>query len=256
PAPVERIVDGGAPIAVLEGVKSFLLDYTVWSETGDGEPPVIESGEMELYRIDASNTVGPSDLDVQDAKLKAQRFIPMVPLDVRSYSITRIGFVGKPDGSPTETMRIAIHQTVNGLPEASAVASTLFPEVALIEDEWSYVSFPGGLYFDIKNEIAIVFTSLIGGHAAKIERGDTLSEIGALLEGETGKAWSIDATRGIWLRVYGTMIRPDPNWTPPDDIHLQAVRIDIDPTTDGSGLVSTSTMLLNEPDVSAGVISH
>lgn len=255
PAPVTRSVDGAAPVVMLESVRQFMLDYTVWSETGDAEPPVIESGEVELYRIDASNTLDQKELSVRGAKLRGQRFIPIVPLDVTSYSITRVGFFGRIEDLPTETVRVAIHQTVKGLPETKAVASALFPESALVTGQWSFVSFPGGLYFDIRDEIAIVFSPLLGGSAAYITAGSTVSEMGALLDGETGKVWSVSVADGLWLQVYGTIVRPDPNWTPPADQRLVAVHIEIDSTADGAGLVATSATLLNEPDVSDGEIS-
>lgn len=125
-----RTYNGGTPTPVAHDVKSLQFQYSLATvqETYPGPPPIWP--EEILFSHNASSSL--SEVDIKSDQMMSQYFVPAMPSDALSWSVTRVQFVARRQNSNAYTLKAQVRTAdAFGLPTATVIEEALIPQLSL-----------------------------------------------------------------------------------------------------------------------------
>ncbi len=211
--PLQKTVNGGTPVALVDSVQDFQISVTTASET-ESFTATTETAEAIL----ASNAVAASGSarDINQDSFSAQRINPFgfagIPADATGWNVTRVDFQGQRNGNG-ETLRVQIRSA--GDPSSRPTGEVL-GEVAILEDNltsspgWNSATFSGPVRgLALHRTYSLVWRGTTGesGTAARLLTDDNAST-SVNESNDAGANWSYMPSRRTYYRIYGTYSTP------------------------------------------------
>lgn len=212
-----RTYNAGSPATVLGSIQSFSLagNFRDESTTSLGDP--VDSSEFLLW---ASNSGTTRTDQITKNKADAQVFVPSLPSDAISFTVSRIRVHLRGLGS---TFKVQLRRATGTAPAAAALAETTITDAILgglvgqllgsllSSAQWTGIALPDSSALPPNAPYALVILCDTGNKAADITIGTTkaVAPGAALLtSSDTGATWSLSPDERLFLEVYGTVRRP------------------------------------------------
>jgi len=252
-SPLTRAYNGGAAVTVLDSVEDFALDYRTRIRTELGEPTQVESEELILA---SHNPVGGSlnDYPIEAAKWAAQYFVPALPADALSWSVTQVSIVAKVDGLDSGAMWVQLRTA----DDSGKPTTTVIDEVLLLESTlstsmlWCHLSFANAASLSPTGKYCIVLKFRFGPRACKVQfedHGDGTLPDRFLTTTNRGGTWTADPDEDLVYAVKGRYLTE----SSPTETQIRClceIGIALQATDDASSRIETAAAVLNEPEVS------
>ena len=246
--PLTRQYNGAAAATVLEDVHQFSLAYEL-KEVVEGYPgPAVEGAEEVLSSYDGA--VNLKEYKVEKDNWCGQYFRPSLPPQAVRWSVTRVLFRAKRDGSAVEQVLVQLRPAgANKTPTDTVLEErTLFEADLTDVMQWKEFSFSGvrdrlpgeGLCLVLRHPDGM------GGVSARIQYEDA-GGAGYLLTSDSGKSWTHDPARSLKYYVYGKAATPGPAQTAARQ-YVTAVRVTLQAGKDAASEIGTSIQTLNAPE--------
>jgi hypothetical protein len=210
--PLQKTVNGGTPLTVLESVNDFSLAYQIKPQSTN-LTTTVETAETVL-QSNVNVQIG-LERDITTAIYVAQQIHPAafvsVPADALHWNATRLEFYGRKGGSATASLLVQLRSMAGGTggPTSHVLGEAIVPETTLSgTGAWNAVTFPSPVrQLALHRPYAIAFAGSGGGVAARLTYSDTAAS-GVFESGDSGAFWQFMTTRQLFGRLYGTYTRP------------------------------------------------
>ncbi len=251
--PLTRAYNGGAPVTVLGSVQAFDLDYRTQIRIELGQPTHVESEELILaYHYPVGGSL--NDYPIEGAKWAAQYFVPSLPADALSWSVTQVSIVAMADGMLNNgSMWVQIRTADDsGRPTATVIDEVLLLESTLSYSMlWRHLSFANAAGLSPTNRYCIVLRFQSGPKAGKVQHenhGDRTLPGHFLTTANAGSAWTADPDQDLVYAVKGRYITESPP-TETQIRYLCEIGIALQLTGDASSRIETAAAILNQPEI-------
>ncbi len=254
-APFTRQVNGGDVETVLEGIQGlFVVHHTAierFDDPNDGSTDILLASYEGVENI---STIG-----ISQGQWIGQCFLPSLPADATSWSVTRVQFHALRDMAYFGSTRVQLRpDNGSGVP-----SSTVLDEVTLSEydldwsgTDWTEVAFSGasglspdqGLCLVLKwesdpyyyaNSCAVHYqtsgASPSGSHMVKTTDG--------------GSSWTTPVGESMLFKVYGTVTTPEGTWWG-ETTKVDWIRVSFRVGGDLVDRLDVAVQMLNRPEVS------
>ena len=247
--PLIRQFNGGAIVKVVENVQELSLTYSVKS-IAEPTPPPSASDEKLFLQQDSTNSGTASLLGINENRF-AEYFKPTLPADAISWRITRVKFIANIHKNAGGIFSVEVRPANGtGEPDSNEVDAVVVYEADLIDYAWHEVAFPNAGGLSPSDGYFIAFVPRSSGTVALLTVGTNSvgsPETKYFVDDGSG-TWVEDATKDIWLEIWGTITSPTP--PPPDRYFLQSIGLTLQVGTDTKARMQTRTDVLNRPEVS------
>lgn len=251
--PILRTYNDGQPVAVLDSVQDFDLQYTV-EQAMESIETTTDTAEVMLLgntSLQSSNT-----RDITDTQWSAQRIDPSAfstapPADALYWNATRTDVHCKQDGSQSGTLFVQLRST--GEPYSSPTSHVLgqvsIPEANLSSNlAWNAATFPAPVRrLALHRKYEIVWSGTGGGKTAK-QTTDNVSPSGAFETLNAGASWSFLPTMQLYYRLYGTYTSPGPTYDVTRN-YLANVSVRLQTSVEAHSRVDARVTLDNLPEL-------
>jgi hypothetical protein len=251
--PLLRSYNGGAPVAVLDSVQDFLLEYA----TRDVTTPIKTTTDGTEVMLQGNTTVQTSNYrDITSSNWSAQQidpaaFVSAAPSNALYWNATRAEFQGASSGPATSTLFVQLSSTGTpyNSPTSHRLVQTSIPESSLGTGfGWITAQFATpARNLALHRKYALVWATADGSSAGKL-RSDTSATSGVLESGDGGASWQYMSPKQIYYRLYGTYTTPGPTY----DItrnYLSQVSVRLQTSTQAHSRVDASISLANSPEL-------
>ncbi|MBN2447260.1 MAG: prepilin-type N-terminal cleavage/methylation domain-containing protein [Phycisphaerae bacterium] len=247
-----RQYNGGAIVDAIDSVHDFRLGYALVTLTEEYDGPVVESAVGLLSS--RSSIVDSSDKKIETSKWMGQHFVPTLPADAITWSVTRAWFQAKREGNPVESMWAQIRE----VDANNAPTGTVLDQVRI--DEWqlsTYYDWISADFDEVRGRapgtgLYLVFQhSGIGGPAANVRYEDDVGS-GRAWTDNAGSSWTYQTSKSVYHYIYGTYTTPTAAQTAMRT-YIADVTVTIQPTDTPSDTVVTAARMLNTPELLSGM---
>ena len=252
-AALQKTVNGGTPVALVDSVQDFQISVTTANET-ESFTATTETAAAVL----ASNTASPSGPDrfISQDSFSAQRINPTgfagIPAGATAWNATRVDFQAKKNGSG-ETLRVQIRSA--GDPNDCPTGEVL-GEVTILEDNltpgpgWNTVTFSSPVRgLALHRAYSLVWRGTTGesGTAAALLT-DNNASTSVNESNDAGATWTYMPSRRTYYRIYGTYTSPG---TTCNVTHNYATRVNVvvQSGVAAHSRVNASVPLANRPEL-------
>jgi hypothetical protein len=252
-APLQKTVNGGTPVALVDSVQDFQISVTTVGET-ESFTATTTSAEAML----ASNPAVPSNTerDINQSSFSAQRINPTafggVPSGATSWNLNRVDFYGRRNGNG-ETLRVQIRRASDPY---SRPTGEVLGEVAILEDNlsasasWNTATFASPVReLALHRTYSLVWRGTTGesGNAARLVTDDNAST-SVSESNDAGASWTYMPSRQTYFRIYGTYTSPGTTYNVP---HNYATRVNVvlQAGSAAHSRVNASVPLANRPEL-------
>ena len=251
--PLTYSYNNSLPVVIHDNIQLLEFTYTTKTVTDQTQqPPLVESAETLWLQQDDTNSGIKTTKNIRNSQEAAQYFLPSLPPDAVSWSITRAQFMADPQNpiNGVFTVEIKSAQTT-GEPSTGNIESITVQESSLIPSQWHNITFNNVNELDPTSGYFMAFMYTSGTTTvAKLTIGDnSTASPDTKYYDNTTSGWVLDTTKDIWLWVWGTVTTPDPNWTPPTITILKNVNINLQAGSDPLTRVDTSAQIINQPQI-------
>ncbi len=245
----------GAPgVDLIDDVQDFTLSYAVKADQA-GVVPLVEGAEEVLFVHDGSNLPAGQFYSLARDYIASQYFVPQLPADTVSWSITNVFFIGtKQGGTNNSTLSVQVRSAVDSgspalHPDATVIDQVTIPEPNLT-GAWQQVQFSQATGLDPTRGYHLAFVA--NGSSMNVKETAVSSPIpeARSFEWVPGSGWS-EVGRSLWLSVWGKATVPDPSGAPSGNTLLASVKIGLQIGINASTRAQTEVQILNAPDVSS-----
>lgn len=245
--PLVRSINGGADEVLVDEVADFTLTYDL--RTGEQETPANpnESNETLLFYHDATKDL--TGGHVHDDSWWGQYFMPILPPDAVSWSVTRAKFLMKRDhDNPGQTTISVTLPQADMTPSGTVLDSVVFDQLSLPKS-WTWIE----SVFDVRGlspttGLCLTFTTSDPNSCQVRYRDKKVVLAGSALS-FGNPAWQAPAAnQALLFYVYGTVTTA----SPPDIVevtHLVRVRINLTVVGAPDEPLETTISLWNVPEV-------
>ncbi|MCH7839760.1 MAG: prepilin-type N-terminal cleavage/methylation domain-containing protein [Planctomycetes bacterium] len=251
--PLTLEYNGAPAVNLIDDIQDFTLSYAVKAD-GAGEVPLVEGAVETLFVHSGSNLPAGQLYQIGSGYIESQYFVPQLPADATSWSITSVTFIGlKAGGTNNSTLSVQVRSAVDSgspplHPDATVIDQVTIPESNLT-GTWQQVLFSQATGLDPTRGYHIAFVA--NGSSMNLQVSAVSSPVpeARAFEWDPGSGWS-EVGRSIWLSVSGKVTAPDPNGAPPGNTLLASVKIGLQIGMGTSTHTQTEVQILNAPDVS------
>ena len=247
--PLTYQYNAGSPATLIEDVQDFTLTYNL--DTVEQTLPPVEGSEVLFFWQDATNSGSQTMVFlVTSSEHCAEYFLPTLPVDAVSWRITRVAFVAdnKKPISGDLVVQVAPDDGLGSSP-GSPVDSVSVPESSIVGGAWHVVQFANAGGLSPANGAWIVFSGTSKSAVAQVNLGaDSTGTPMTYYAEDLGGGYVTDASKDLWLWVYGTVNAPDPH-SPPKRAWLRSVRVSLQAGNDPSTGHQREIQTLNTPEV-------
>ncbi len=244
-APLTRQINDANAAPILSEVRGiYAITYPVIEPNGSG------SGGGLLIGHDA--TAHEKSFTVQQNNWVGEYFLPSLPADATSWSVTQVLFKAAAAGLATGQVVIELRQASAGLPTGTILAQATVPESYMdpVTSQWESVGFSGVSGLSPAAGLCIVVRYLSGGDACKILYQDTDAyPTGAhMVTTSTGGAsWTAPPACSMMFKVYGTVTTP--SGTSAGSSKIGWMRISIIAGPNSQTRTDVAVQFLNKPEL-------
>ncbi len=252
-SPLTRAYNGGAAVAVLDSVEAFALDYRTRIRTELGDPTQVESEELILaYHYPVGGSL--KEYPIEATKWAAQYFVPSLPADALSWSVTQVSIVAMMEGILNNG---SIWVQIRTADDSGKPTTTVIEEVLLLESTlsysmlWCHLSFANAASLSPTGKYCIVLKFKSGPKACQVQfedHGDRTLPDRFLTTTSSGGTWTADPDEDLVYAVKGRYITE----SPPTAIQVRClceIGIALQATDDASSRIETAAAILNEPEI-------
>ncbi len=245
--PLTRQYNGSTAVELAGEVYEFQLAYEIETAIEQPPPTATESAEfiVSAYEIPVIQKEGP----IADQMWTGQHIPIAFPPTVIEWRVTHVMFMARSDGALDGVTAVQLRPAVGGnVPGSTVLDETLLNETALapvMTLQEVFFDNAGGL--SPTQDVCLVLAWSAGTPILAFIRYDA-SGSGLLGTTDAGGNWTYDGSSSMWYRLYGTATTvTDPG--PVTVYRLRTVGLTMRISADPSVRVSTSTQILNAPDV-------
>ena len=211
--PLQRTVNGGTPVNLVDSVQDFQISLNTTSQTAS-YTTAGETSESILASYTASTSGSTRDMNQND--FSAQRINPAgfsgVPANATAWNATRVDFQGKRMGSG-ETLRVQLRSSgdPNDRPTGEILGEkNILEDYLSLNTDWNSVTFASpirGLALHRKYSLVWGGTAGESGNAGSLATDDYAST--SVHEStDAGANWTYKPNRRTFYRLYGTYSVP------------------------------------------------
>jgi len=244
-APLERRYNGGLPTILADQLTSFGLTYSVESTKIVRASSGLAVPEAQVAGWNSILTLFSASADT--GKPVGQNFMPTLPANTRSWTVTRVRFLCSRAGAGTRDTSVQLRTTdVTGKPTNVILASTILPNTALAAAmTMTEVVFTSAPALAPDQEISIVFECSTGCPSIQLGYATLSLAASQAMWIHNGTQWNGNTLNSIPFAVFATAVQSVP--TELQSAHLSSVTASL---VAGSGqAMRTSVRLCNEPEV-------
>lgn len=249
-APLVRQYNAGAPVTMLSNVREFSLSYDTQA-IGTEVPQGNESPETLL--IGCASSLDYGDYAVKSGDWFSEYFLPVLPADAISWTVTRVRFQAKQAGALSGETKVQLQlPTAGGFPGGIVLEEKTLYESALplsyLPYEAAYENVSG---LPPNQGLCLVFQWVSDAEACKLlgrNKNVTAPNLFLAKSSSQGASWSKLTGQSLLFSVYGTVITAG---TPQiqSTFYLNSVQIQLRAGSDDRSLVRTAARTLNRPEV-------
>ncbi len=249
--PLTRCYNAGALASVLADVYEFNLSYDLAATTTE-IPQGNESPRTTLVAYNSTNDL--HDYPIKDTEWYAEYFMPGLPADAVSWSVTSVVLHAKTDGPVDGEARVQLQlPTTGNCPSGVVLEEKTLPESTLLS---SYLEqefqFSGAEGLSPEQGLSIVVKWIANGTACKLwgrNKNVTTTNTGLCWSSNRGATWVPLPGQSLFLTVYGTVTtagEPQVQST----YYLDGVAVSLRAGDNSQSIVHTGVRVLNRPEVS------
>lgn len=253
--PLQKTVNGGTPVALVDSVQDFQASVATASKI---ESFVSTSETAESLLTANTNAVGANDRDISATTFSAQRIdtaaiAAAAPAGASSWNATKVEFVGRDGGGAVETLRVQVRSAGDptNCPTGEVLGESVFPESNLSSAvAWNMVAFPIAVRnLSLYRGYDVVWRGQTGegGRACQLRIDDNASS-GVNESGDAGATWQYLPTRQIFYRIYGTYTIPGPTYNVTRN-YATRVNVVLQASSASHSRVNASVPLVNRPEL-------
>jgi len=249
--PLTRSYNAGTLANVLANVHEFNLSYDL--KTTTTEIPLANESPRTIL-LTYSSTKDLYDFPIKDTEWYAEYFMPGLPADAVSWSVTSVVLHAKTDGPVDGEARVQLQlPTVGNCPsgvvleEETLLESTLLS--SYLEQEFLFSGVQG---LSPEQGLSIVVKWIAKGTACKLwgrNKNVTTTNAGLCWSSNRGVTWVPLPGQSFLFTVYGTVTtagEPQVQST----YHVDGVRVSLRAGDNGQSTIHTGVRILNRPEVS------
>lgn len=249
--PLTRCYNAGTPANVLADVHEFNLSYDLETITTE-IPEANESPRTTLLTYSSAQDL--HDYPIKDTEWYAEYFMPGLPADAVSWSVSSVVLHGKIDGPVDGEARVQLQlPTVGNCPSGVVLEEKTLLESTLLsgylEQEFQF-SGTEGLSPEQGLNIVVKWTS--NGTACKLwgrDKNVTATNTGLGRSSDWGASWVSLPGQSLLFTVHGTVTtagEPQVQST----YYLDGITVGLRAGDDSQSSVHTGVRILNRPEVS------
>lgn len=248
-APLVRQYHNGTQLIVADNVQEFQLTYTNDMEMLQPPPNDTESAEFVLSFNDGGGG-GAVDRAVKDNIWYGQYFIPVLPANALSWSVTRVQIMARSKGPQDGVAAVQIRPaTASNLPSVTVLEQQLMPENLLnTAYQWETFIFTSVIGLSPTRGMCLVIARDVNNkHICELQETNFATG-GALATTDAGTSWTNSGGNGLTHYIHGTVTT---RTTPVSVLHVytKSIAIRLRIGADAATVVQTAVPLLNEPEV-------
>lgn len=249
--PLTRRYNAGALANVLANVYEFNLSYDLTTTTTE-IPLANESPRTTLLTYSSIKDL--YDYPIKDTEWYAEYFMPGLPADAVSWSVTSVVLHAKTDGPVDGEARMQLQLPTEGhcpsgvvLEEETLLESTLLS--SYLEQEFQFSGTEG---LSPEQGLSIVVKWIANGTACKLwgrDKNVTTTNTGLCRSSNRGASWTPLPGQSLLFTVYGTVTtagEPQVQST----YYLDGVTVSLRAGDNSQSTVQTGVRILNRPEVS------
>lgn len=204
--PLTRRINDGNAAPILSEVRGiYAITYPILEPNCGGS-----TGGL-LIGHDA--TAHNRSFTVQANSWIGEYFLPSLPADATSWSVTQVKFKTASVGPTTGQVVVELRQASAGLPTGTilAQATLLESSMDLVAYQWETVGFSGVSGLSPTAGVCLVVRYVSGGDACKIlyqETGVSSTSAHMVKTSSGGASWSTTAGESMIFKVYGKVTTP------------------------------------------------
>ena len=251
--PLTLEYNGASAVNLIDEVQDFTLSYAVKSDEA-GEIPLVEGAAESLFAHSGSNLPAGQFYVLGRDYIESQYFVPQLPADATSWSITSVTFIGlKAGGTNNSNLSVQVRSAVDSGSPPLHPDAPIIDQVTVLESNltgsWQQVLFSNATGLDPTRGYHIAFVA--NGSSMNVQVSTVSSPIpeARTFEWDPGSGWS-EVGRSLWLSVVGKVSVPDPGGAPPGNTLLASIKIGLQVGMSSSTRTQTEVQVLNTPDVS------
>jgi hypothetical protein len=185
----------------------------------------------------------------------SQVFKPTLPTGISSYRITKVGLTLKYSSPTVGIFIVSIRGVTGTTPNSTVYCSQTIRESALSSGYSTYnVTFPDCPDLDPTKSYAVAITWSFDSKACVVEYQSRNATGRTLFKSSNGTSWSGSSNQSLLFKMYGvttTTNAPGPvvtSTTTATSTTLQGITVKLQPSANGSTLMSHYFRALNAPD--------
>ncbi len=248
--PLTRCYNAGTPANVLADVYEFNLSYDLETTTTE-IPQANESPRTTL--VTYSSTKDLHDYAIKDTEWYAEYFMPGLPADAVSWSVTSVVLHAKTDGPLDGEARVQLQlPTVGNYPsgvvleEETLLESTLLS--SYLEQEFPFSGVQG---LSPEQGLSIVVKWISNGTACKLwgqDKNVTTANTGLCTSSNRGVTWVSLPGQSLLFTVYGRVTTAGEPQVQ-SAYYVDRVTVSLRAGDNGQSTIHTGVRILNRPEV-------
>ncbi|MDY7107001.1 MAG: type II secretion system protein [Planctomycetota bacterium] len=246
--PLTREYNGGAAVNVLEDVHAFSLTYGLHTEVEAAEIQISEGAETELVSHDV--VAASADFAITGTDAIAQYFLPTLPAEATAWSITRVLFMARANGTKNGETAVRIRPSDgSSLPAGPKFEEHLMGESGL-GGTYAWQEFAFSEVSDLAPDEGVCLTLVNYNAQAPMAdiQYDAGSGSGLATSSDGGETWSSAAGQSLRFFIYGTV---QTSTTIPGETreYLRTVTVALQVGGDSTADLQSAARIFNEPEV-------
>ncbi|MGH7200896.1 MAG: hypothetical protein ACREJB_09845 [Planctomycetaceae bacterium] len=245
--PLERTIDDGPTVAVLDDVHEFALRYGIEAVSVPGPPEELESKEQELMNHATEN--GGPDVVVSGSRWVGSYFQPSLPADALHWRVAAVELLLRREQTG-QALSVQLCRPDGRRPgpvieEASIQSDTLSADYSRVR-----VPFRNAVALDPAEGLFVVLLADGTDSPARVQcetGGDDEPRLFLVESADRGASWTARADGGMRFIASGTITTPGDPATITKNL-LKTVEITLRVGDDARARVYTAVELLNAPE--------
>lgn len=245
-----RQYNGGSPVAVLENVQDFALDFDIVSVSEEYPGAPVESAEQVLSYYGGSDDL--RGFSISASSWIGQYFKPALPAEAISWRVTRVFFEARDRGASDGQTYVQLRPAkADSRPSDTVLEQHIMYETDIVGGYgWREFSFSNvsGIAPDQGLCLVLQFRSA-DVHSAKVRYAE--ASAGRLTTFNAGSSWNVASERVMRHYIYGTYSTPGSPQTATRN-YFTGIGLRLRSAADSSGAVVTRAQTLNSPELLDG----
>ena len=244
--PLTRQYNSGTIVNIIASVNSFTLAY---DKVAVQDPTSYTTSAEALLASNTGISVLSSDFQVTSTNWPAQNFVPTLPNNATSWSVTRVTISAKAGSGNGQSLVQIRPVDTSGLPTFTVLdQQTMLGSNLTSTSAYQTFNFTNATGLSPTQGAAIVVQWSAGSTASQIHylTSVSLSNQAMAQTTNTGSTWTNPALSDMNFTVYGTYTTPN---APTYKYYLTNVRAAVQISSDVSTALRASARILNQPQV-------